>query len=229
MPAKTRTPSPKNRPKTRSDHTTPPPKESMETLDHDFQMHTRQGAGDEKLYVVFHPHYVQDVEKTALEGRPIFEDAVFIKIITPGDRDNIINRPIRPEDKFRFPKQWAQFENGQAELGSGTRLEEWTLMSRSMVEELRYLGFRTVEHVAEAGDQVLSKVPGLREFQSRAKVWLAKAKEAAGDTKLQSELEKRDAQIAALEEQVTQLARMAQAPEGATLAPGATTEAVKKK
>lgn len=191
----------------------------MDTLDHDYTAHTKQGAGDDKLFVIFENYFTPDGVKTEEEGRPIFLDEVYIRIVTPGDRDNIIHRPMRPTDKFRFPKSWAAFNLDAQSIGDGTRLEEWTLMSRSMVEELKYLGFRTVESVAEANDAACGKVPGLREMSARAKAWLDKSKKTAEVTKAQAEIEKRDAQIAALQEQISQLAKLVKAPEGGSSLP----------
>lgn len=186
----------------------------METLDHDYSLHTRQGAGDDKLYVVFYNHYTLNDLKTAEEGRPVHDDAVFIRIVTPGDRDNIIDRMMRPEDKFRFPKQFERFKAGEAEIGSGTRLEEWTMMPRSMVEDLRYFGFRTVEHVAEAHDAIMSKTPGLREWQARAKAFLKAAGDTAAVSKAEAERAALQNQIETLQQQVAELSRMAKVPEG---------------
>lgn len=185
------------------------------TLDHDFTDHVKQGAGDEKLFAMFHNHFTPDTEKSEQEGRPIFNDEVYLRIITPGNRDAVVDRPIRPTDKLRFPRQWAAFQAGEAELGSGTRLEEWSMMPRSMVEELRYFGFRTIEHVSEANDAVLGKMPGLRDWKAKATRFLAAAKDTAELTKRDAELAKRDGQIAALTAQVESLAKMVKVPEGA--------------
>lgn len=194
----------------------------METLDYDYTVHQRQGAGDDKLFVMFHNGITPDSERTEAEGRPIFRDETYVRIITPGDRNNIIDRPMRPEDKHRFSRQYAAFQAGTAELGTGTPLTEWSPMPRSMVEELRYFGFRTVEHVAEAGDQALGKMPGLRDWQNRAKVFLEAAKASSGESKFMGELERRDSEIAVLKDQVEKL--LARVPaEGVDVAQAAAT------
>ncbi len=191
----------------------------METLDHDYSQHTKQGAGDEKLFVIFENFFTPDTMKSEEEGRPIFIDEVYIRIVTPGDRDNVIFRPIRPTDKHRFPRQWAAFQTDATSIGDGTRLEEWTMMSRSMVEELKYLGFRTVEQVAEANDSACQKVPGLREMKSRAGAWLDKAKKTAEVTKAQKVIDDQNAQIEALQNQIAELAKLVKPAEGGTPLP----------
>ena len=75
----------------------------------------RPGAGDDKLYVIFHMDIVKDEGKSVEEGRPIFNDVEFVQIFVPGDKTNVIDRPIRPSDKARFPKQYQAFKEGKAE------------------------------------------------------------------------------------------------------------------
>lgn len=191
----------------------------MDALDHDHAMHFRQFAGDEKLYKRFYKGFVPDEEKSLMEGRPVFRDVTMIQILTPGNRDNIVDREMQPHDKVRFAQAWAQFQKGDSEIGDGTPLAEWPLISKSMTEELKFFGFFTVEHVAQAGDAVMAKMPGLRELASRAKAWLANVKDQSGIAKLAKEKEDMQAQISALQGQVAELAKLAQVPAGATQAP----------
>jgi len=176
-------------------------------LDHDFQQHQRQFAGDDKLFVQFYQHYVKDDDASAEKGRPIYKDATFVKIITPGNRDNIVDRPVTDFDKIRFRDRYARFQKGEEAIGDGTRLDEWPLISRSMVEEMRYLGFYTVEQVAEANEAALAKVAGLTELSRRARNWLVATKDTEAASKLQKENAEKDARIAALEAQIADLAK----------------------
>lgn len=172
-----------------------------EAPDHNLFM--RANAGDEKLSVHFYNHYIPDDEKSVEEGRPIYRDWPFCRIHTPGDRNNIIDQPVNESYKQRFPQQWARFKAGEDGV-IGTRLEQWPLITKALVEELRYFGFRTVEHIAEAKDDVLSKMPGLRALSEKAKVYLDAAKGNAPLTRMQKELETRDADILGLKDQLQQ-------------------------
>jgi len=111
------------------------------------------------------------------------------------------------------------FQQGETEIGNGTRLEEWSPMPRSMVEELRFFGFRTVEHIAEANDGAMSKMPGLREWSSRAKAFLKAAHDSSAITKAEAERAKLQAEVDALKEQVAELAKLARPPEGGVALP----------
>lgn len=177
----------------------------METYEFDHNLFSVQGAGDEKLFVQFHTAALKNEARSAEEGRPIFDETVFVKIFTPGDRNNIIDRPATEIDKRRFAKQFAQFE-GNKEQVTGTPLAEWPIMSRSMAEELKYFGFQTVEQLAQASDQALSRMAGLSSFKAKAIAYLELA---AGSTKpiekLTSDLEQVKAENAQLAEAVRAL------------------------
>lgn len=145
----------------------------METLDYDHSLH-QTDAGDAKLNVLFYQSFLRNEAKTQAEGRPIFDDVPFTKIFMPGDRTNIIDRPTRQEDKIRFPKQWARFTNAQEQRAEGTPLAEWPLVTRGQVEELKYLGFTTVEQVAAASDNI--PYMGLQGLKQKAALFIEVAK-----------------------------------------------------
>src|SRR4051812_45528342 len=118
----------------------------------DPDMFSRPNAGDEQLFVVFYMGIVKNEQRTVDEGRPIFDDVECVRIIVPGDRNNINDRPASDVDKRRFAKQYAMFKQGVKEEDqvSGTRLTDWPFLTRAQCEELKYLGLRTVEHLSEA-------------------------------------------------------------------------------
>jgi len=178
----------------------------MEPLDYDHDVFTRPNTeADKSMAVRFFMGAVQDDVKTAQEGRPIFVDTPFVEMRVRGDRNNVINRPVRDSDKKRFPAVWAAFTaNGDA-AAQGTPLTQWPVMSTAMIEEMRYLGFTTVEHIADAQDHVLSRVTGLRSIQEKAKRYLEIAKEGSGLTKLEQQLAESQAQHAAALEMNKQL------------------------
>lgn len=150
----------------------------------------KNGAGDDKLFVVFHQDILKDEARSEEEGRPIFKDVEFIRIFIPGDKSNVIDRPVRPGDKTRFPKQYAAFRDGadeEAQL-TGTPLKDWPMVGRSQVAEMAYFGIRTVEQLADVRDDVCFKIPGLTTLKQTAGVWLQKAKSTAEAAKIANQL-----------------------------------------
>ncbi len=171
-----------------------------DTIEFDHTLQTTD-AGDKLLFVQFYMHFIKDEEKSIEENRPIFKDQVFTKIFPPGDRSNIVDRPFRESDQFRFPAQYARFKANQDQRASGTPLEMWPVVSKALAEELKYFGFQTVEQLAGASDDVCSKRMGLSDLKNKAIVYL---QVAAGDTKPLAEQAK---QIDEMKSQIEVLTR----------------------
>lgn len=158
------------------------------------QEHDRH-RGDENLYVMFYKGHVEDREASLKEGRPIFKDSEFIKIIVPGDKNNIIDRTVREEDKRRFPKQYQAFRNNEEEYISGTPLENWQYLSSAQVAELKYFGVRTVEQLANVNDSTGQNFSGFNKLKKKAAEYIEASASDAPLVQLQAELEERDQKI----------------------------------
>jgi uncharacterized protein CbrC (UPF0167 family) len=119
------------------------------------------------------------------------------------------DRPASAQDKGRFSKQYAMFKQGMSEEDqvTGTRLSDWPFLGRAQAEELKYLGIKTVEQLAEVRDDIVSRVPGLTALKQHAQVWLGKTKNAAEAAKTAKTISDQAAQIAALQEAVRDQAK----------------------
>jgi hypothetical protein len=163
--------------------------------------------GDEGLIAEFFPQAVQHNHRSSLEGRPIFETFPFVRILIPGDKHSIVERKATDADKQRFPRQWGAFQAGQAPVETGTPIEQWPALTVSQVAEFKALHIRTVEHLAGLSDGNISKLgPGGRGLVEKAKAFLATARDTAEAQRLAGENEHLKSEIAALKEQVAQLA-----------------------
>lgn len=179
----------------------------METLDHDYTLHAGSGKADEALAVKFYIAPIRNSFKSEEAGRPIYEDTEMIEIRVRGDRNNVVQRPVREEDKRRFRDQFRAYKDESFVLSEGTPLKEWPSASASMVEELKYLGFQTVEHVAEASDTACGRMPGLLSLKQKAAAYLELAKGGAPLEKMQSELDNVKSENAALQAQLADMNR----------------------
>lgn len=159
---------------------------------------------DNKLVAFFHTEAVQNNFKSAQEGRPIFEDVVFITIITPGSRDTTIVK-ANDEYKRRFYKQWEQFQLKQDVEVTGTPLSAVPWLTRSQISEFAALNVKTVEQLVDLPDGLAQKFMGIQQLKSRAKTFLAAAAGEAVADNLKAELAKRDAEIDELKKQMAEL------------------------
>lgn len=162
----------------------------MQTYDIDHTLFSRTNAGDDSLFVVFYMGTLKDEEKSATEGRPIFNDVECIRVVIPGDKNNVNDRPASKQDKQRFSKQYALFQQGRTEeeQTTGTPLAEWSALTRAQVEELKYLGIKTVEQLSNVRDDIVGRVPGLQGLKQHASIFIARAEKGAEAAKISKQL-----------------------------------------
>lgn len=135
----------------------------------------KKGANalDSQLKVVFYKHAEQDAFKSREEGRKIFQEFVYIRILMPANRLSEIERRATDEDKARFPRQYAAFLANADQLSIGTPLKELPTITPVQVMELNALKVDTIEQLANMPDhtaQVLGT--GGLELKKRARVFL---------------------------------------------------------
>jgi hypothetical protein len=153
---------------------------------------------DASLHVEF---YISD--DADWKGKP------FVRIMVPGDKNNIVEQPVRDDHKARFPRQWLHFQmqNSDGSMVIGVPISQWLAeapedINRGQAEELHILKFQTVEQVATATDAQVQRVGmggiGLRD---RARAYLSRRNRAESRSELDEtkrELEELKAQMAEL-------------------------------
>ncbi len=157
---------------------------------------------DSKLFVVFSLKPHKDKEKSLAEGRPIYESREYITIMVPGDKNNIISRPVTEMERRRFATKYAAFKAGQQQTESGTPLETVPWISREQVEELKFFNVRSLEHLANLADTHAQRFMGINALRQKARDHIALAKEQAPALRLAQELRERDNRIEALEKKL---------------------------
>ncbi len=163
-------------------------------------------AGDTQLFVRFSMEPRQDAEASTQEGRPIFKDVEYVEIAAPGDKSNIIHKPVTDDLRRRFRAQYNDWKSGNVDAVTGTPLSEWPAVTRSTVEELAYFKVRTVEQLAGMTDANLQKLGhGYLVLREKARDLITKAKEDAPLLRMRAELQDRDNAIATMQLQIKQL------------------------
>ena len=166
----------------------------------------KQYAGDDKLFVTFSTRAVKNEFRSNQEGRAIFDEVEYIRIIIPGSRD-ILDTPLDDQYKRRFAsryKAWKDSRGSEQKL-DGTLLAEVTWMTKTMVAELNAMNIFTIEQLAEVPDNLARSIMGNFQLRERAKNFVAAAKGEAPLLKLQQELEQRDSRIQSLERRINEL------------------------
>jgi hypothetical protein len=137
------------------------------------QMQRRQG--DERLYVQFFLDAVEDQEATEREGRPIFKNVEFIRIIPPANEMSSGEERITiagEQYKKRFAHDYKLFKATQAEVVDGTPIKTWPAVSIAQVKELQAHGIQTIEQLTELEGKELRLNPWLQPFKEKADAWI---------------------------------------------------------
>ncbi len=164
-------------------------------------------AQDDGLFVVFHLHPELNETKSAEEGRPIYEEQEYITIIIPGDKDNIVDRKVMQQDRERFPRQYMAFKAKEDQPQVGTPLEEWSGVSRSQIEELKFFNVTTVEALAAIPDSQSQKFMGINALKQKALAYIEDTSLAAPFEQLQQENQVLKDEIAVMKDQLAQLTK----------------------
>ncbi len=168
------------------------------------------------MNVQFFYAYNENEEKSLKEGRPIFDEIPSISIQVPGGDTTV--RRIEPQDIHEYPEKYQAFMAGSEPVTEGTPLAEWPMIPGTAMREFQYLGFKTVEQVANATEDAKRKLGTLSKFVKLAKEWLAAANSDQNDVaKLKVQLEQYQTKYAKLEEKLELLMQRIEASEGTDL------------
>lgn len=166
-------------------------------------------SGDDRLFVTFSRKPVLQPGPSREAGRAIYKETDFIRIMVPGDKLSIVERPVDEIDRRRFGAKYEKWLAGAGNAIEGTPLSSLPTMTQAKVEEYKFFGIHTVEQLAGAADSVGQKFFGFNEDKRRANAFIELAKGNAPLEKMNDELKKRDADIEELRAQLAALTRQA--------------------
>jgi len=172
----------------------------------------------DNIIPIFFLDAVEMTFKSEQEGRPIFEDREFVRILIAGDNKAEHVREVRADDKERWADQYARFKRGLADTEqiTGTPLSAWPIMKPSDIRMWNSVNVYTVEQLTTLNDTALQGYGmGARETQAKAKAFLAAAKDNAEATKHVAENDRLRAENAELKRDFAELAKRLEALEGA--------------
>ena len=167
-----------------------------------------QNPGDERILPRFWVNSIQDPVASEREGRPIFFDREEVELITPGNPYNIPNEIVNDSHRERWAKQYQAFKAGTEISADGTPIEQWALLKRSQVLELKALNLTTVEQIAEMNDLATQRFMGGQRMRALAKAFLDEAEAGAALARSTAENERSAATIADLTRKVDELSTL---------------------
>lgn len=172
---------------------------------------------DHTLHVRFYKHAELNSFKSQKAGRKMFEDKVYVRIQSPANRLNIIERAASDEDKLRFARQYQLFLQGAEQMTQGTPVGELPGITPARALELKALKVETVEQLADLADNTVNLLgTGGQQIKQQARRYLDRL---ANSEALSDQVRAQDAKITELMRQLAELqanniAAAAQAPTG---------------
>ena len=186
---------------------------------------------DALMHVEFYWHEPIDKwaseQESAKAGKRVYvklPKQIFVRIMRPGDKDNILEVALREEHKVRWPDKWRYFEIAEG-LGTdrdvpGWKIEDWPELDnqQELLRELKYLRYYTVEQIAGAQDAQVQKLGagglGLRE-RARLSLKERMRKEFAADINAKDKvIAEQGNAIAELQRQMAEFMEAATKPKG---------------
>ena len=161
-----------------------------------------QGGVIAQFYL--HPVYMR--RKSEEEGRPIYEDFVYIRKIIPGNDKEIVERKATEEDHREWPRQWTAFQESKEQPISGTPINQASFLTPSWVSTCKHLNIMTVEALANLPDPAINKLGmGGREIINHAQTYLKSAEGSARFLELENENKELKTQVEKLQETLQEI------------------------
>lgn len=147
-------------------------------------------ASDSSVNVVFYTRSVRDEIKSKEERRPIHHDVEYIRMQHPGETSTVIDRPVKEEDRHRFPQKYQQYLHKKTQIPEGTPIDLLFPNNPSVADNLKGFGVYTVEQCSSMSAHAVHNIGmGAQEYQNKAKAFMDSASKGANFHKVQSELE----------------------------------------
>lgn len=183
------------------------------------EVHARGAAmakplhGDDQLFVQFDYFPSLNRAQSRAQGRPVYDNDVWVKIITPGEaKVQEVHRKANELDKRRFPRQWMAFQQGRPQITEGTMLEHLFPDQPNKVKMLNHYNIFTIEQLANLNATAQQQIGmGALQDTQKAQQYIAQAEKGVNYHKFNTQMEAKDQQISALTQQVQQLSAQMQA------------------
>lgn len=164
------------------------------------------GPGDDKLIVGFYPRSIVNVAKSKASGRRICETKDYVKIQHPGETLNILDQPVTDDHKRRWPRQWAQYQQGRQQVPDGIPISLLFPEQPSITDMLAGNAVHTVEQLAALSGHAIGAIGmGCQDWVNKATKYLEQANKGVDFHRFEKAIKEKDGQIAVLTRQVNEL------------------------
>lgn len=164
------------------------------------------GGGARGQLAIFYNKSVHNPVKSQQEGRPVFEDRIYVRVAPPGERLNIVDRPATRADQQRWPQQYALFQQNKEQTPEGTPIELLYPEKPAVASTLRASGVLTIEQCAELSGHAIDSIGmGCQAWVNAAQKYVAYANRGVAVTQFRREMEDKDRQIRVQQQQLDEM------------------------
>lgn len=168
--------------------------------------HGQVKFGNDKLTLaVFYTRSVINEAKSQEANRPIHDNKTFVRIQPAGERLNIVDRPVREEDKRRWPQQWQQYVAGRIQVPDGSPIELLFPNHPGIADTLKGCNVFTIEQLAQLSGNAIDNIGmGAQDWVNKANAYLQQADKGRDFNRMSKRLEDAEAQNRVLSNQLKQ-------------------------
>lgn len=161
---------------------------------------------DSQLVVLFYTRSVFNAALSQAKGARQYENQTWVKMHPPGEKLNIIDRPVQEGDKVRFPQHWNMFLQNKQQIPDGTPIDLLFPNNPATADNLRAFGIHTIQQCAKISAHAVDSIGmGATDWKNMAIKYLENATSGAAFLQLQAEVAKKDQEIKILNRQFEQL------------------------
>lgn len=147
-------------------------------------------GNDKHLAVMFYMKSVPNALKSQAAGVRFHDAVPYVRIHHPGERDQIIDRPVKDEDKVRFAARWREFEAGREQVSDGIPIDMLFPTHPQIADNLRSYGVHTIEQCANMSAHGLDSIGmGAQDYKNRARDYMEAASAGANYHKFTVEVD----------------------------------------
>ena len=171
-------------------------------------MGTSQVRPDGKTIPQFFKMQERDEARTAALGTVKYLEIEMVRIFIPGDKHNVVERRVNDDIRARYPKQYDAWKKTEELAPDGTLIDNWPLLSRAQVFELKAANIFTLEQLGDVSDNALGNIGiGARQLRAHARAYLEAAQTGKVSSTIISENQALKDQVAMLVTQIGDLSK----------------------
>lgn len=162
-------------------------------------------GNDSHTMGLFYTRSVLNTAKSRDAGRRIHENQTYVRIQQPGERLNVVDRPVQDNDKRRWPESWRAYVEGKTYVPDGTPVEMLFPNHPAVADNLKGLNIFTIEQMAVLSGNAIDAIGmGGQDWVNKAKAYLDKADKGKEFNKMAQDLEETKARERVMAQQLNQ-------------------------